>query len=183
MNATIQEDIKEITAPTKRKFNLGEVLKQLRQLFCDVRHCGATYRLLCLFFAIINIYYFGLYNSSQLKGDPIKIVIMFGLAEVLGIVIGEKVVHILSHGNTKIAMVSSLVIITICSSCIKFLNLSEQSVLIFFLVEIFFIGNAFNLVFSIQDEQVAPKLLGVSFEVNYSFGQLTTLACPIIAKM
>jgi len=149
MNATIQEDIKELAAPTKRKFRCSDIMKQVRQLFCDVRHCGATYRLLCLFFAVINIYYFGLYNSSQLKGNPIKIVIMFGLAEVLGILIGEKAVHILSHGNSKIAMVSTLVIITICSSCIKFLDLSEQAIMIFFLVEIFFIGNAFNLIFTI----------------------------------
>jgi len=90
MNATLQEDLKELTAPTKRKFSFGAIFKQVRMLFCDVKHCRVTYRLILLFLCTSNVYYVAIYNASQLKGDPIKNMIMFGFAEVLGISFGDR---------------------------------------------------------------------------------------------
>jgi len=114
-----------------------------------VAELGVTYRLILLFFCIVNIYFFGLYNASELKGNPIKIIIMFGLAEVLGILFGDQVIQIIAKGNSKVAMLSALLIITLTSSCIKILDLSEGTLLVLFLVEIFFIGNAYNCVFTV----------------------------------
>lgn len=133
-------------------------------------------------FAVINIYFFGLYNSSQIKGNPIMILIMFGIAEAFGILFGEKLLHQVVS-NASLAMAVSLVIILGMNTYIKYGDLSENAVLIFFLIFVFFIGNAFNLIFTVQAEQINPKLIGIAFEINYSFGQITTMACPIIAKM
>ena len=84
-----------------------------------------------------------------MKGNPITNVIIFAMAEVFGVLIGEKVVHILAKGNSKRAMLTTVVMILICSSIIKFFNPNEKVLMIVYLTEIFFIGNAFNLLFTI----------------------------------
>jgi len=81
-------------------------------------------------------------------------------------------------------MIVSLIIIMICSSCIKFItDLNETLLLAIFLIEIFFVGNAYNLAFTLQNEQVDPKLLGVSFEMIFSCGILFSAVSPIVAKL
>jgi hypothetical protein len=80
MNATIQEDEQKSAVSNKRRFILKDVFEQLRQLFRDKKHSPTNYRMLCFFLVVFNMYFLGLYNATQLKGDRIKIHMMFGLA-------------------------------------------------------------------------------------------------------
>ena len=180
MNATIHENVEDM-ARGKNQSKFRQIMRQLRSLFCDVRQCFKEFKLMALFLCIVNIYYFGLYNSSQLEGNPIVITILFSVAEVGGIVIGERIVH--SLGNTRLVMVVTLIVIFVCSCMIKLVPMSNVGLMATFLVQIFFIGNSFNLCLTVQDEETPAKLSAVSFELNYSFGTLTTLGCPIISKM
>ena len=44
-------------------------------------------------------------------------------------------------------------------------------------------GNTWNLIIKVQVERIPKELIGAAFELNFSFGQITTMACPIISKM
>ena len=47
-----------------------------------------------------GIYYMILFNSVELSGDPIKIGMVFGAAEALGVLLVERLVHLIpdTHG-------------------------------------------------------------------------------------
>lgn len=107
------------------KFSWKPIFTQLRQLFCNKENIGNEYRLLFMNFVVVNLFHFGLFNSSQIKGDHINILIMFGLAEVFGIVFGEHLLKIMSP-NKSTSMTTSLVIILFCNVYIKYGGLSEN---------------------------------------------------------
>ena len=45
-----------------------------------------------LFPALLLIFYLGLYNSSQVKGNLFLITMLFGFMEAFGVVVGEKII-------------------------------------------------------------------------------------------
>lgn len=166
MNCTIQDNIRDLESKRSQS-TWHQVVKQLRQLFCDYRNSKQEFQMLLLFAADINMYFFVLYNSSQLKGNPIQIVMLFGLAEVLGIIFGERFIHMISD---RLSMLISLSVVLALSFVIKYADISENTLYVLFMVQIFFVGSAFNILFVLQDSRINPKLLGISFEINYSFG-------------
>ena len=150
LNISIQEDRKSylpLASTKKHGFDWNKVVKQIKKLHCHIRFMGPTYKLMAIFTFVLNVYYFGLYNASGMKGNPIKNTTVFSLAETLGVLIGEKAAHHILGKDSKKAMIMSVITILTCSSLIKLVNLSENVMLSLYLVQIFFIGNAFNYLF------------------------------------
>ena len=144
MNNTIQENIRQLEQGNLQKENKVDfkgILKQLKQLFCDVRNAKTEYMLLMLFCVCLNIYFLALFNSSQLKGEPLKILSLFGLAEVLGILIGERLVHYVSD---TLGLVSSLTIVMVLNIVMK-TDIDMSTLYVVFLIDIFFVGAIFNI--------------------------------------
>ena len=80
-------------------------------------------------------------------------------------------------------MILALIIILIVNLTMKLLDLEEITIYTCFMMEIFFIGVTFNLLFMILEARINPKLLSCAMEFNSVFGNLSTMACPLIAKM
>lgn len=70
---------------------------------------------------VSSIYYLGLYNSSQLKGDLVYITMTFGLAEITGVMTSAKAVHWFS---VKKSMTVCCIMIITLNYLTKYLNLS-----------------------------------------------------------
>ena len=81
-----------------------------------------------------NIYYMGIYNASQLKGDPLKIMCLFGFAEVSGIFVIERIISKVT--DTKGLIVSFIMVLIPCL-IIKLCPLTPIMLYICFLLEIF----------------------------------------------
>jgi hypothetical protein len=97
-----------------------------------------------MYLALLNIYFMGLFNATQLKGNTLKIGAIFGLSEVLGIFAGERLVHYLPQ---HIAMLLCTSMVLIVSTWIKIGEVSEKMTYALFLIQIFWIGLAFNVLF------------------------------------
>jgi predicted MFS family arabinose efflux permease len=181
MNRTIQEDIKNIEKQGKPKFSFRAILKQLAQLFCDSRN-RVEYLMMLLYFAQVNIYFFGLFNGSSLKrnGNTAQICMLWGISEVVGVQIGHRIQHYLSNKN---GMILALSLIIFWNWVIKSYPWSEHMLLLLFMAEITCIGMTGNLIFTVFESRTNPKLLNIAMEFNICFGNLTTLACPVIARM
>ena len=182
MNRTIQEDIKNIEKNGRPKFSFSAIGKQLVQLFCDLRNCKTEYMMMLLYFAQVNIYFFGLFNGSSLKrnGNQAQICMLWGISEVVGVQIGHRIQHYLSNKN---AMILALSLIVLWNWVIKSYPWSEHMLLVLFMCEITCIGMTGNLIFTVFESRTNPKLLNIALEFNICFGNLTTLACPVIARM
>jgi hypothetical protein len=72
--------------------------------------------------------------------------------------------------SDKLSMLMSLTFVLGLNFVIKYVQISETTLYVLFMVQIFFVGSAFNILFVLQDSRINPKLLGISFEINYSFG-------------
>ena len=66
---------------------------------------------------------------------------------------------------------------------IKYFRLSDELVLMIFLMEAMMFGIQQNLVCILQNTIIEPKYRSVSFELNYSMGLTTCMICPAIAQM
>jgi hypothetical protein len=51
-----------------------------------------------MFVSMWNLYYLGLFNYSCIQGDTFSVGILYGVAEILGILIGEPAMHLFQIG-------------------------------------------------------------------------------------
>jgi len=106
LNTSIQNDVNRrsslpLTPDKQQSFDWNKIMKQIKKLHCNIRFMGPTYKLMALFVFELNIYFFGLYNASKMKGSPIKNTTIFSLAETLGVIIGEKAANFLLGKDSK----------------------------------------------------------------------------------
>uniref|UniRef100_A0A7S3CPP2 Uncharacterized protein n=1 Tax=Strombidium rassoulzadegani TaxID=1082188 RepID=A0A7S3CPP2_9SPIT len=129
---------------------------------------------------MLNIYFLGLLNSSQIQGNIFTIGILFGLSECFGVIVGEPIIE---HFDDYSSIFFALTVVVISSSLVKVEALGQTAIYVIFLVQVCFIGLAFNIYFVIVGTRINQKLLTVSFELNSCTGQFMTLFCPIISKL
>ena len=134
--------------------------------------------LILLFFCQNNTYFLALFNSSQLKADPIKIIAFFGLAEVLGILFTERLIRYVADSIGLVASFSFVLLINLVMRA----SISSTTLFIIFLVDVFCLGAIYNLVIIIQGSRCNPRLQSIALEFNLCVAQFTTLVCPILAK-
>ena len=85
-------------------------------LYFDQRYKYEYWKLKIMMLCMLNIYYLALFNYSQIKGDIFTVGIVFGLAEFLGILIGEPAAN---HFPDWIAMTFSTAGMMICCLILK----------------------------------------------------------------
>jgi len=156
-----------------------EITKELRQLYFDKRYRGMHLTFKVMFMAMMNLYFLAMFNYSSLKGDVFTIGILFGLSEVLGVLVGEPLI---AHFPDHIAMTCCLVMVMICSFLLKLPDLDNIQIYVYFLGQVFFIGMAFNLLFVMMETRTNPKHLNVAFEMLMCFSQGSTMLSPLLAK-
>lgn len=83
------------------------------------------------------IYFLVLFNSSQLKGDVLKITLIFGIAEVIGVLTSPKVVNLIP---LKLSITITCIIIMILNLVSKYADLTINQVYVVFLFEAYCIG-------------------------------------------
>ena len=67
---------------------------------------------------------------------------------------------------------------------IKTVEVAENLMYILFMIEVFFIGIAYNLGYILQDILIFdPQLKSTSLEFNFCIGQFSTLFVPLVAGM
>lgn len=104
--------------------------------------------MIVLFICVINLYFIGLYNSTQLKGNELMLGACFGISEFLGTLFGGKVVQYVSQHH---GMFISLFMILVLSTSLKIDGVSETFIYIILLAQIFFIGTGFNIMLLLQE--------------------------------
>lgn len=132
-----------------------------------------------MFICIFNVYYLALFNYSTIQGDLFTIGILFGCAEFMGILFGEPAMH---YFPDWLAMIFSVFVVMVCSTILKMPEMEQMTIYVVFLLQIFFIGLAFNAAFIILESRTNPKLLAVALELNFSCGTGSTMVLPILAK-
>jgi hypothetical protein len=84
-----------------------------------------------MFIGIFNIYFLGMFNASEIKGNTFKIGAIFGLSELFGTFAGERILTLMPHNFAMIACISIILIVcTLMKTC----NLSEELTYVLFLV-------------------------------------------------
>ena len=69
------------------------------------------------------MYYIGLYNSTQLKGDIVMITLTFGIAEITGVITSPKVVKWIS---LKLSLTVSCLIVVALNFVAKYTDITEN---------------------------------------------------------
>jgi hypothetical protein len=134
-----------------------------------------------MFCCVYPIYLLALYNSSAVQGNLFILGILFGAVEVLGTVLGERIIQMLPDW---IGCILSITCILIASILLKIPGIDQTSIYIIFLIQIFFCGAANNVIYLIQESRtVNPKLLAISLEVNLCFANLVSFISPMVGKM
>jgi hypothetical protein len=77
------------------------------------------------------MFYLGLFNATELKGNRFKIGAVFSISEALGVFMSDSIVRILPE---HVTMILSLVLICVISSWIKVVSMSETVLLSLFLI-------------------------------------------------
>ena len=80
----------------------------------------------------------------MIKGDTLTIAILFGACDAFGNVMGEI---ILAYIPDHIAMYSSICAIMLSTTMLKLVPLGQVTIYIVLLIQIFFCGVVFNLIF------------------------------------
>ena len=132
-----------------------------------------------MFASMFNIYFLALFNYATLHGDILMIGILFGAAELLGTLFGEPVIR---KFPDWIAMIVCLIFVMGTCLILKMPDVDQTTIYVVFLLQIFFIGMAFNLAFMIMETRTNPKLLAVAWELNMSIGSGSSMVLPIFAK-
>ena len=153
----------------------------MKNLFISPKYRKKTLIMLTQFSCTSIIYYLVLFNSAKLQGNILTIGIFFGLSEVIGIFLGEKVT--LWFHPVKGTFIS-IVFISIISLFIKLFDITEGQLYLLFLLEVICIGILYNMCFILQDILITdPKLKSISFEFNFCFSLFVSMCAPQLAAM
>lgn len=87
---------------------MKEIQHSVRMLYCDKSNARTTWSLLLMFIAVTIIYFLGIYNSAELKGNLFDIEMMFGSALLAGIIVSELVLRKVS-ASTCVLVANSLI--------------------------------------------------------------------------
>ena len=99
----------------------------------------------------------------MIKGSTITIGGLFGTCEVLGVLIGERVIR---YVPDHIASITIFALGATTSTILKLVPLGQTAVYVLFVVQILCLGSGFNIAFIVQETRTAPKMLALSFEFN-----------------
>jgi len=100
---------------------LRKVFKQTRILFADKRYSVMHLRFLVLYIAVLNIYILAMFNQSMLQGSTFTIGGIFGSCEVIGILLGDRIIDIVPD---HIASICITVTGLICTTILKLTTIS-----------------------------------------------------------
>jgi Na+/melibiose symporter-like transporter len=117
-------------------------LAQLKELLCNPATMKMTYLIVPIGIAANLTYYCAMFNVTQIKGNPIQVLIVFSLAEVIGIGLSEKLSRLMKDTNQQII---NFILIALLNYLVKFVTLNETVMMVVFFVEILLIGCAYNL--------------------------------------
>jgi hypothetical protein len=114
-----------------------------------------AYLMFALSISTVLLYFNSMYNLTEIPGNPIKILLVFAIAETIGIGVADKFVNLIKDSN-QVAL--NLTLVLILNFVVKFVEMSENLMLFCFLAEIFCIGIVFNLWIIIMQRRVEFEL-------------------------
>jgi hypothetical protein len=132
-----------------------------------------------MYIGMMNIYYLVLYNAATIQGDIFTTGILFGLAEFMGIMFGEPVMRKMEDYISLIISCSAIMV----TSVIVKMPLSQELLYLTFLIQVFFCGLGFNVLFCVLESKTNPKLLASAYEINLCIAAGSTMIIPVVAKM
>jgi predicted MFS family arabinose efflux permease len=132
-----------------------------------------------MYSCMIFIYFLTMYNYSTFEGDLFNIGILFGVAEVFGILVGEKFV---ADYPDWLTLIVSVLLASVFNMVVKMPGIPVSLLYLTFLLEMVCVGILYNSAFVIMESRTNPRHIQVAFEINLSFGNALTMLCPIIAK-
>ena len=77
---------------TKKKKSVGGLLKEL---YCSKKVAPNTWKIIVVFITLGFYYFFVMFNIENIPGNLFEVGIVFGIAESLGVLIGEKIAKVL----------------------------------------------------------------------------------------
>jgi hypothetical protein len=108
-----------------------EMIKTVKKLYCNPKYSQTHIILSIMCICFTNVYFLTLYNSKNLKGDEFTIGILFGLAEFIGVLFGEKLMRLVPE---IVGYKYSLMIAIILDLSIKVFDLTQSVTYVLFLI-------------------------------------------------
>lgn len=162
-------------------FKISSIFREFKLLYQNQYNRSIHNKLKFMFCCVYPIYLLALYNSSAVQGDLFVLGILFGSVEVLGTVVGERIIQMLPDW---LGAILSITCILVSSVLLKIPGIGQTAIYLIFLVQIFFCGAANNVVYLIQESRtINPKILAISLEVNLCFANLASFLAPMVGKM
>jgi len=155
----------------------AETKETLRMLYWDKSHFRTSLALTLMNPAVSVIYFLGIYNSIELKGNIFTIEIIFGSALLSGVAFSEYVLH---YVNATTCMIVANLFIMAIALIIK-TGLNYHLFYFLFIIQSVFIGSIVNFIMVIGCTRIDPRYLSMSCELGLSIGQLISSICPIFA--
>ena len=170
-----------MTILIRTSFNIDQergIKQDIIDLMCSKKNARNSYLGMILMSSCSCLYIIGLYNSSQLKGDVLTITLIFGLAEITGVLTSPQLVKAVS---LKGAMSGAVILVVIINYSSKHIDMPESILYAIFLVEAYFLGFIWNAFLFAQNQLVEFRLKAISFEFNYSIACTFSMIAPVVS--
>ena len=127
---------------------MKQALADLNTLFTGKKNMKNQLFDLVIMGCVSSLYYIGLYNSTQLKGNLLMITMTFGISEVIGIVSSPKLAAMFS---IKKSITMSCLAIIALNLVAKYTDITENQLYVIFLFEAYSLGFLWNAVLFMQN--------------------------------
>lgn len=141
--------------------------KDLRDLFCNKKNVIKEIQVMIFCFCEVQMYFLVLFNSSELKGNPLWSIILLSAAEATGAFISPFVIQALS---LKSSVVVSSLLLCVASHTAKFSSPSDKTLMVCIMVFSIMIGMITNFYVLVNTQLIEPRFRFLTLEINFSIG-------------
>ena len=145
---------------------IQEIKDSLKNLYFEKSNARTSWSLLSMFIAVTIIYFLGIYNSAELKGNLFNIEITFGFALLAGVIASEIALRRVPASTCM--FVGNFFIMAIALVIKSGLNYYVFYVL--FIIQSMLIGSMVNFCCVMGCTKVDQRYISISFEINLAIG-------------
>ena len=172
------------TSVTVGRENTKTAIQVAKKTFKELYNCSAPSRmhlkLHALFFCQCFVYYIILFNGFELGGDPIKKGVFFGIAEGLGVLLVDRLVHYVPDTQGS---VFAYPMIALLATALSHPDLNENMLYGLLILQVMSIGYIYNVTMVVQESRTKPKYAAMSLELVSCCGNMIASFTPLVSKL
>lgn len=160
------------------------LIRQAKEIFKDLfsfnRVSKMHLKLKVLLISQCMVYYMILFNSVELPGDTIQKGIVFGVAEAFGVILVERIAHLVPDTQGCAFAYPGLAFL---ATALRHPSVDGTLLYAILCLQVMCIGFIWNVTIVIQESRMPPRHKAMSFELNYCVGQMAVAIVPVLSKM